>query len=830
MNTNFTVYRKGVAAFNLESRRQGQVRKVTSASFREEIMNDDCIKITLLSSVRMDFRLRDYIVYDGRPYVLNRLPEASIDATMRFTYTLTFEGVLYEMGRVALITPDAFGYEYYGTLPEFARLVIDNMNRVNEWIEWSYNGHSYAATYLYSFKYQGTTYHYWKNRSGNALNVNVLITTSRHPSVGDHGYNPIGGQQTSVVTAAHKWSLEFPHNTTEPTVYPIPGEHISGTDYITQWGQAVQEDHTPLVAAYEYVEKKNWSEDVEHYLDQIIADQYGALQWETPLDALQRLEPVFPPTIAGQVEIRYNKLTFKIRVRTYQWDSYNQVWQGPVTTKYETHTIDIAVRFTAETISQSEWQVDPITPPSGQATQNDYPTESKLLTYDGHSCLAVMQDIVTQEEWKDWEWRIKDNVEYGYVDGEILVCGVLKIQRREAIASSATPHILGYGRGGGLSLIKRKYSDGSNIPSRVYFYGGSQNLPEFYRNSRLCLPNKSKADSYINFAELVDTSFPLGISNTCCEEVRVIDDIYPASKPFVIGNSWTVAIIPSGGKSYLRLVIPKGEFFDIDAKWSNYTWPDPDRGISPNNPQDWIDYPDFCEWLVLTQLEDVWVGVEEVRVNRARYITYYAMKGVSKYLTGGESPMIAFQTGALAGYQLSIHSCEVSGDYIVLDLNVVKEDNEEVNDYYVPNSEKCCYAGDKFIIENINMPASYTYYNGGDQYDNNHELTHHDYSAEYALWKAALDYMASVAEKIDYEITVAREHVIKNGDKFRCFDAVRFNDVLSEGNPYVTKRISAVELDLVDGYSYKLTITNRGVIRPLSILGSIVSHNTQSDR
>lgn len=54
------------------------------------------------------------------------------------------------------------------------------------------------------------------------------------------------------------------------------------------------------------------------------------------------------------------------------------------------------------------------------------------------------------------------------------------------------------------------------------------------------------------------------------------------------------------------------------------------------------------------------------------------------------------------------------------------------------------------------------------------------------------------------------------------FDGIQFNDILSEYAPTLKKRIVSVELDLIDGYTYKLNITNRKMIRPTSVLRGIL--------
>ena len=59
---------------------------------------------------------------------------------------------------------------------------------------------------------------------------------------------------------------------------------------------------------------------------------------------------------------------------------------------------------------------------------------------------------------------------------------------------------------------------------------------------------------------------------------------------------------------------------------------------------------------------------------------------------------------------------------------------------------------------------------------------------------------------------------------FRCFDGIQFSDLLTD-DTVLRKRINSVELDLVDGYKYKIGISNGSIKNPLQILGQIIGHH-----
>lgn len=816
---DFTVYRRGEAVFRLESRRQGHIRKVTQATYKEAIMSDDSITLTLVSTERMTFKMRDYIVYDNRPYFLNRLPDVGVDTAKHYTYEMTFEGAMFELGRIAFILRNAHGYDFYGTLPEFARLVVDNMNKANSWVEWTNQNHSYKAKFkkTVDITHGGVTkiIYMWGFGFNHDLEGmgELFIYTDGFPSVGGHAIHPEDFSTISdiTITAAKHWTLNFPRQTTIPTEYPTPEGHMPDDEYAYEWcdaEDAEKEVFTQMIT--DFVNAATWSEVIGSYEHGVTATLVpnSIVEGEIPNPSVS-----FPssPTDSNTV---MQPISFQV---TYTaWHEDTQYGGGVVTDSEWTETEHIFRKVTYIPVlnSSTVWHVEPVVPQSGTATVNDYPTESKLLAYDQHSCLAVLQDLANQ--WQDWEWRISDDVHYGFINGEMLVCGTIIMRQKSENYSFV--HVLDWGKGGGLLHIKKKSEDEGNIPSRVYFYGGTQNLPQYYRNTRLCLPSYSKEGSYIEFAEINPCPFLLALDNQTCEEVKVFDDIYPACKPFVIKSTWGVSmahvetITTTYGTAtmhFLMLTIPKEDFFLINDKWKSF-----DEMQSP--------YPDYLEWLTLKQYVDT---ID----NRKRYVQYYV--GKSKYQNGTDTPTpyIVFQTGDLAGFKLSIHKTYIDykdseGKNLVLLLNVVRNDNEEFHDAdtntpeadYTPNADVCCHQGDKFIVEGINMPVAYTYYSDGSD---------GDFSAENALWKVSMDYMCAKAENIGYDVEIARDYLVGKREAFRCFDGVQFGDITTD-NAILRKRISSVELDLVDGYSYKIEITNHRKKNALAVLGSIVSrHN-----
>jgi len=841
MSANFTVYRRGAAAFTIESREQGRVRKATSAKYVSKLMNDESVSLTVLSSVTLDFRLRDYIIYKGKPYMLNQMPEVSVDSSKLYTYNVRFEGAMYEMGRVAFLLDNAFGYDYYGTLADFGRLIVGNMNRVNRYVVWEEYSQVTATTHI--ARQSGVTPDgkvIWGNLNGDDPNsyrweygfVSWIMTNDTNPAPGS---NPIGSDRAGtppVIKSVHEWKLDFPKRTTTPAAYPQPVYYVPDNipDHDIHWPDPANPAESQYISAEDYRAIAMSNDRTEYY--DYIPDP------DNPQDTIPSKKAVYSVTSIsahtpvptpgrecqsiGDMETVTNGFSYAVVKRTYNYVIEGGTW---IWVLYDTstswHSGSYHITYTGTGTQGTTWQMQNVTPQSGAATADDFETEENLLSYDSHSCLAVLNDICTQ--WDGWEWYT-DGEECTHYKGEILVNATIHLKRKEQNTTGVT-HNMDFGRGGGLSVIRRKYADDSNVPSKVYFYGGTQNLPQYYRNTRLCLPNAEKDGSYIDLTNIQGGMLPAAIDNRTCEEVKVFDDIYPASEPFVIGRGWGVTIasetIGVKIRRYLQLTIPKAEFFDLTAKWTMGEQPGFPRRAMTDADMD--DYPDFFEWLKMKNEKDEYDPSTGSSPQRVRYLNYYVNEHVSKYLTGGESPMFTFQTGEIAGYSLAVHDFSLQTinreEYWVVNLNTVKEDNSETdtttdeNHKYVPNADICAVVGDKFIIENINMPVSYTYYKDG---------TATDRSAESRLWRAAMDYVNSLSDKVDHEVEVSRDHAIRSGFSPSVRDSVSFVDVAADGST-VKKRVTELELDLVDGYSCRMVISNGVVSSRIMKLKNIVS-------
>lgn len=142
----------------------------------------------------------------------------------------------------------------------------------------------------------------------------------------------------------------------------------------------------------------------------------------------------------------------------------------------------------------------------GKWVLGEYPknTEYKTLTYSGSNCLEVLQNLCGEYS-QEFEITQKN--------------GVRTINIRKA--GVAFPYTFKYGKTGGLYELTRQNINSKNVVTRLYVYGGSNNLGSSYRHSKLCLPGSSgKNDSYIENAAAI-AAFGLK------ENTKTFDKIFP---------------------------------------------------------------------------------------------------------------------------------------------------------------------------------------------------------------------------------------------------------------------------------------------------------------
>ncbi len=146
----------------------------------------------------------------------------------------------------------------------------------------------------------------------------------------------------------------------------------------------------------------------------------------------------------------------------------------------------------------------------GKWTLGAYPTGTKTITLtfsDSDNCLTVLQTLCGEDNFAT-EFKIA-------IDGSG--------NRTLNIGASGTTfgHTFEYGKGKGIYELTREKLSSSNIVTRLNCFGGSKNIitPK-YRASKLCLPTKSKSQSFLENTTAI-TAYGVW------ENTKNFDDIYP---------------------------------------------------------------------------------------------------------------------------------------------------------------------------------------------------------------------------------------------------------------------------------------------------------------
>lgn len=185
-----------------------------------------------------------------------------------------------------------------------------------------------------------------------------------------------------------------------------------------------------------------------------------------------KLNQLPEPTKEG--ERRY---TYDLKLEGLQYDLIDAHYHLPEDAYGETYYSDLAGH-----LQVLMWNINRIFP--GKWILGEYPenTEYKNITNSGKNCLQVAQELCSN---------------YG-VEFEITTDGkkyTLNFKAKVGITHTFT---LKYGRGLGLYKMQRKNVNNSGIVTRLFVYGGTENLGSNYGHTRLCLPGTTRLTSYID--------------------------------------------------------------------------------------------------------------------------------------------------------------------------------------------------------------------------------------------------------------------------------------------------------------------------------------------
>lgn len=163
-------------------------------------------------------------------------------------------------------------------------------------------------------------------------------------------------------------------------------------------------------------------------------------------------------------------------------------------------------------------------------------TTTETFTFsETDNCLSVLQNFCTK-------WGMEFDIAQSN--------GVNTLNLKEK-SGTTFPYTFKFGRNAGLYELERQNVDSSNIITRLYVYGSSENITNKYRANRLCLPGKAKKDSFIESASAI-------AQYGMFEGVKIYEDDKP---------TFTGAITAIDSQSVLKF--SDSNMFDLNAKDSN---------------------------------------------------------------------------------------------------------------------------------------------------------------------------------------------------------------------------------------------------------------------
>lgn len=128
---------------------------VTKAEQSITLLGADTVAITVKSATPLTFYLGDRIDVYGKTYTLNQLPGIKKTGNRNFEYTLTFEGVQYELIDVQFLLPDDTVLDSFtGDLEDFLGILLGNLNRIypGKWVLGVFPANTEYKTLTYTEK------------------------------------------------------------------------------------------------------------------------------------------------------------------------------------------------------------------------------------------------------------------------------------------------------------------------------------------------------------------------------------------------------------------------------------------------------------------------------------------------------------------------------------------------------------------------------------------------------------------------------------------------------------------------------------------------------
>lgn len=436
-------------------------------------------------------------------------------------------------------------------------------------------------------------------------------------------------------------------------------------------------------------------------------------------------------------------------------------------------------------------------------------TEYKNLTFNAQDCLSALQAIA---EAFETEW---------YLDGVTINLAKCMIP---------TNYSFSYGKAKGLYSIKRSPADNANLITRLYVFGGTQNIPANYRNGsdRLLLPASG------NPSLVSDVSYNVVDNHNGMYSITFF--FTPPTDPnvsiIVLNMRNTTSADPRFVPKYIRpdqntdfetlfAGIYEMYFESMSGPYTDYVSiartasimvgsTSSPYALLPGTPTAFIEhntslYGDIEEVLTFDDIyphrTGIITGVDAA--NQYKFTDSTMDFDVNQQLLPGTPARVQFNTGQLAGYSFKIAAYNPT----TKEFTINKNDEEKSLD--IPSLLLRPAIGDEYVLIDLYMPQSYIS------------------AAETLLLLKAQDYLNTYSTPVySYTIECDPKYFRLNLIKLKAGNIVTINDLELEISRAI--RVLSVVKPLTDEYKYSITLGEAVAPGVLATIQSSLVSNSNS--
>lgn len=324
-------------------------------------------------------------------------------------------------------------------------------------------------------------------------------------------------------------------------------------------------------------------------------------------------------------------------------------------------------------------------------------SEYKTLSFAKEDCYSALTKIAEAFE-----------TEF-YISG-----AMIHLAKKERLTS----HTFMYGKETGLYKITRSVAD-TEMFTRLYVYGGNQNLPNTYRNFSPRLLMRSQSECLITDLNCTVTDHPLVLEKTYAFQYvpPTSDSVTGVTvERHIVGSPDPWDTEATSGEGSYSITLPYGvyefRFRSVGGPCDNQVTPA--QTITETTPQLLLQTASMIEKNVgLYGVLEGALVVEDIYPNREGVVSavdlgdFYKFKDTSldfdinDHLLPGISAKIVFNSGQLAGYRFEIKKYDAA----TKEFTILKNKDEKAID--VPSNLFRPAIGDKYILTDILLPQAY---------------------------------------------------------------------------------------------------------------------------